>query len=141
MIEPSAAFSRFAFQRCDFEEIVARGALNSEHQEGETHVAFYRVPLLHRLDRYPRSASTSQSIRPASGLSTRERKTARSAPEVVAARLRAVLVVASVVASIAVLTSFGDQGSASASVLAGVVGMFSAVLGLVFGFGKAYQSS
>jgi hypothetical protein len=99
----------------------------------------YRIPLLHRLDRYPRSAPTFQSIRPASDLPTRERKTARSAPKVVAARLLAVLVVALVVTSIVGLTAFGDH--ASASVLAGVAGMFSAVFGLLFGFVKAYQSS
>ena len=100
----------------------------------------YRIALLHRLDRYPRSVPTFQSIRPASDLSTRERKTARSAPKVVAARLLAVLVVTLTVTSIVSLTIFGDYGNSRASVLAGVVGMFSAVFGLLFGFVKAYQS-
>jgi hypothetical protein len=101
----------------------------------------YRIPLLHRLDRYPRSVSTSQSTRAASDLSTRGRKTARSAPEVVAASLLAVLMVALAVTSIVGLTIFDDHGNAAASVVPGVIGMSSAVLGLLFGFMKAYQSS
>ena len=99
----------------------------------------YRIPLLHRLDRYPRSVPTSQSIRPVSNLSTRKRETARLAPEVVAAPLLSVLVVVLAVTSIIGLTIFGDQ--ASAAVAAGAMGLSSAVLGLVFGFLKAYQSS
>jgi hypothetical protein len=101
----------------------------------------YRIPLLHRLDRYPRSAPTFESIRPASDRSTRERKTAKPAPKVAAARLLAVLVVALTLTSIVGLTVFGDHGNAPASVLAGVVGMFTAVFGLLYGFLKAYQSS
>ena len=101
----------------------------------------YRIPLLHRLDRYPRFVPTSQSIRPASDLSTPERDKARSGPEAVAAPLLAVLVVALTIASIVGLTTFGDDGNAPAAVGAGVIGMSSAVLGLIYGFLKAYQSS
>jgi hypothetical protein len=39
------------------------------------------------------------------------------------------------------LTIFGDDGNASAAVAAGAFGMFSAVLGVIFGFMKARQSS
>ena len=101
----------------------------------------FRIPLLHRLDRYPRSLPSPQSIRQASDVPTRKRKTARSAPKVVAARLLAVLVVVLAVTSIVGLTGFGDNGNVPAAVVAGVVGMFSAVFGLLFGFVKAYQSS
>lgn len=97
----------------------------------------YRIPL-HRLDRYPPSLPISQSIRPASDLSTRARDKARSGPEAVAAPLLAVLVMALVIASIVGLTSF--DGNAPAAVGAGVIGMSSAVLGLLYGFLKAYQS-
>ena len=100
----------------------------------------YRVALLHRPDRFPRSVPISQSIRQTS-LSTRERKTVRLAPKVVAARLLAVLVVALTVTSIVGMTVFGDQGNTPASVVAGAFGMSSAALGLLFGFMKAYQSS
>jgi hypothetical protein len=103
-------------------------------------MSIYRIPLLHRLDRYPRSVPAFQSIRPASNLSTRERKTARSAPEVVGAGLLGLLMVVLAVTSIVGLTIFGDHGNAGA-VIPGVIGMSSAVLGLVFGFVKAYQSS
>jgi hypothetical protein len=103
-------------------------------------MGIYRIPLLHRLDRYPRSVPTSHSIRPASDLSTRERKAARSAPEVVAAQILAVLVVVLAVTSIVGLTISGNYGNAPAAVIPGVIGMSSTVLGLVFGFVMAYQS-
>jgi hypothetical protein len=104
-------------------------------------MTIYRIPLLHRLDRYPRSVPTSPSIRPASDLSTRGRTTARSATEVVAARILAVLLVALAVTAIVGLKVFGDHDNASAALVAGALGMSSAVLGLLFGFMKAYQSS
>jgi hypothetical protein len=60
---------------------------------------------------------------------------------VVAAPLLAVLVVALAVTSIVGLTIFGDHGNTPVAILAGAIGMSSAVLGLLFGFMKAYQSS
>lgn len=95
----------------------------------------YRIPLLHRLDRYPRNARTFQLARRVSDPPTRERKKTRSAPGVILSRLLAVLVVAMVVTSIAGLTVFGDHSNVGA----GVIGMFAAVLGLIYGFLTAYQ--
>ena len=63
----------------------------------------------------------------------------RSAADVVA-RLLAVLVVAMVLTSIVGLTVVGDRNT-TAAVVAGVIGMSSAVLGLLFGYLKAYQVS
>jgi hypothetical protein len=100
-----------------------------------------RADLSRRLDRSNRSVPTSPSTSPASDLSTRERDKARSATEVIAAPHLAVLVVALAVTSIVGLTIFGDHGNAPAAVVAGAIGMFSAVLGLLFGFMKAHHSS
>ena len=97
--------------------------------------------LARRLGRSNRSVPTSPSTRPAFDRSTREREKSRSATEVFAAPLLAVLVVALAVASIVGLTIFGDHGNAPAAVAAGAIGMFSAVLGLLFGFMKAHHSS
>jgi hypothetical protein len=94
-----------------------------------------------RLDSSNRPVPTTQSTSPASDLSTRERDKARSATEVVAAPLLAVLVVALAVTSIVGLTIFGDHGNAPTAMVAGAIGMSSAALGLLFGFMKAYQSS
>jgi hypothetical protein len=52
-----------------------------------------------------------------------------------------VLVVALAVTSIVGLSIFGDHGNAPAAIVAGAIGMFSAVLGLIFGFMKAHHSS
>jgi hypothetical protein len=60
---------------------------------------------------------------------------------VVAAHIFAVLLVALAVTSIVGLKVFGDAGNASAALVVGAIGMFSAVLGLIFGFMKAHHSS
>jgi hypothetical protein len=61
---------------------------------------------------------------------------------VIAARFLAVLVVAMVITSIFGFTAFDRQGGNSAAAIASLaMGAASAVLGLSFGFLKAYQAS
>ena len=97
--------------------------------------------LSRRVEHSNRSVPTSLSTRLQSALSTREREKATSVAEVVAGRILAVLLVALAVISIVALKVFGDDGNASAALVAGAFGMSSAALGLIFGFMKAYQSS
>jgi hypothetical protein len=118
-----------------------RPAAHAGGSQKATDFSALRADLSRRLDRSNRSVPTSQSTRPAFDLSTQEREKSRSATKVVAAPLLAVLVVALAVASIVGLTIFGDHGNAPAAVAAGAIGMFSAVLGLIFGFMKAHHSS
>jgi hypothetical protein len=118
-----------------------RPAVHAGGNQRARDISKLRSDVSRRLDRSNRSVATSQSTRPPSDLFTRERERARSATEVVAAPLLAVLVVALAVTSIVGLTIFGDHGNAPAAVVAGAIGMSSAVLGLLFGFMKAYQSS
>ena len=118
-----------------------RPAVHAGGNQKATDFSALRADLWRRVDRSNRSVPTSLSTRPASDLSTRESKKSRSATEVLAAPLRAVLVVALAVTSIVGLTIFGDHGNAPAAVAAGAIGMFSAVLGLTFGFMKARHSS
>ena len=94
-----------------------------------------------RLDHSNRSVPTSPSTRPQSDLFTRKREKTTSAAEVVAGHILAVLLVALAVTSIVALKVFGDDGNASAALVASALGMSSAALGLIFGFMKAYQSS
>jgi hypothetical protein len=121
--------------------IDSRPAVHAGGSQKATDFNELRSDPARRLDRSNRSIPTSPSTRPESDLSTREREKARSATEVVAAPLLAVLVVALAVASIVGLTIFGGQSNAVAVIVAGAIGMSSAVLGLLFGFMKAYQSS
>ena len=118
-----------------------RPAAHAGGSQKATDFSALRADLSRRLDRSNRSVPTSPSTSPASDLSTRERDKARSATEVIAAPHLAVLVVALAVTSIVGLTIFGDHGNAPAAVAAGAIGMFSAVLGLLFGFMKAHHSS
>jgi hypothetical protein len=121
--------------------IDGRPAVHAGGNQKATDFSTLRADLTRRLDHSNRSVPTSPSTRSQSDLSTREREKARSATEVVAAPLLAVLVVALAVTSIVGLTIFGDHGNAPAAVAAGAIGMFSAVLGLIFGFMKAHHSS
>jgi hypothetical protein len=74
--------------------------------------------------------------------STKEREKARSIAGVIAARLLAVLVVAMVITSILGFTAFDRQAGNSTTAIASLaIGGAAAVLGLSFGFLKAYQVS
>jgi hypothetical protein len=75
-------------------------------------------------------------------LAENEQNETRTAGAMVAVPLLTVFVIAMAAASIVGLTVFGDQNrSPSMVVVSGVVGMYAAVLGMIFGFMRAYQSS
>ena len=116
-------------------------AVHAGGNQRATDFSELRADLSRRVDRSNRSVFTSPSTRPRSDLSTRGGERATSAAEVVGARILAVLLVALAVTSIVCLKVFGDDGNASAALVAGAFGMSSAALGLLFGFMKAYQSS
>jgi hypothetical protein len=97
--------------------------------------------LSRRLDRVNQSKPISPSTRPPSNLSTRRRAKATSSAGVFAGRILAVLWVAVAVTSIVALKVFGDNGNVPAALVAGAIASFSAVLGAIIGFMKAYQSS
>ena len=118
-----------------------RPAVRAGGNQEATDFSELRADLSRRLDHSNRSVPTSPSTRPQSDLSTREREKATSAAEVVAARILALLLVALAVTSIVALKVVGDDGNASAALVAGAFGMSSAALGMIFGFMKAYQSS
>jgi hypothetical protein len=83
---------------------------------------------------------TSATIRRSVSSSTSGHEKARPTAGVIIARLLAVLVVVMVVTSIVGFVVFDRQGGNSAvATTCLVIGAFSAVLGLLFGFLKAYQ--
>jgi hypothetical protein len=95
-----------------------------------------------RLDHSSQPIPTSASTRPSPDESTKEREKARSTAGVIAARLLAVLVVAMVITSILGFTAFDRQAGNSTTAIASLaIGGAAAVLGLSFGFLKAYQVS
>jgi hypothetical protein len=120
--------------------LIPRTDLHAGASQRATGSGEYHSDLSRREDRSKQSVLASASTQPPSNPVNRARKKGRS-PVAVAARLLGVLVVALVVTSIVGLTAVGDQINPTATVVAGVIGMSSAVLGLLFGFLKAYQSS
>jgi hypothetical protein len=107
-----------------------------------TDIAELRTDISRRLNHSSQHIPTSASTRPSPDDSTQGREEARSAAGVIAARLLAVLVVAMVITSILGFTAFDRQGGNSAAAIASLaIGAASAVLGLSFGFLKAYQVS
>lgn len=107
-----------------------------------TDIAELQTDISRRLDHFSQHIPTSASTRRSPDDSTQRREEARSAAGVIAARLLAVLVVAMAITSIFGFTAFDRQGGNSAAAIASLaIGAASAVLGLSFGFLKAYQAS
>jgi hypothetical protein len=107
-----------------------------------TDIAELRTDISPRLDHSSQHIPISASTRPSLDDFTQRREEARSAAGVVAARLLAVLVVAMVITSILGFTAFDRQeGNSAAAIASLAIGAASAVLGLSFGFLKAYQVS
>ncbi len=121
--------------------LIPRTDLHAGASQRATGSGEYDSDLPRREDRSKQSVLASASTQlPSNPVNQAPKKGGRS-PVAVAARLLGVLVVALVVTSIVGLTAVGDQINPTATVVAGVIGMSSAVLGLLFGFLKAYQSS
>jgi hypothetical protein len=108
----------------------------------QTNFGESQTDISRRLDHSSQHLRTSVSTRSSPDDSNKEREKARSTAGVIAARLLAVLVPAMVITSILGLTAFDRQGGNSATAIASLaIGSVAAVLGMGWGFIKAYEEA
>ena len=108
----------------------------------QTNFGESQTDISRRLDHSSQHLRTSVLTPSSPDDSTNEREKARSTAGVIAARLLAVIVAAMVITSIFGLTAFDRQGGNSAMAITSLaIGSVATVLGMSWGFLKAYQEA